>query len=77
MDNIKKLISQALLEELTSNHLSLVEQDGQLIVLPSSSLLIVQDGQVSGFLAKQILEIHDQLEVISHGQRASTDATVD
>lgn len=73
MDNIKKLISQALLEELTNNHLSLVEQDGQLIVIPSSSLLIIQEGQISGFLAKQILDIQNKLEVISHGQGSSID----
>lgn len=63
-EEIKKLIPAALIDQLSAHNLSLITIDGQCILAPQEQVLYINNDQVSGFLARQIMEMKVKLDAI-------------
>lgn len=62
MDNeIIKLIPPVLAEALKNQEMSIVGDSNGVRIIPSSSLLLISENGVSGFMAKQIMDIKDMI----------------
>lgn len=59
---IEELIPKALIKKLQESDLNLVRVDDGYMLLPSSSLLLITENGVSGFLARQILDIKEMIK---------------
>lgn len=60
-NEIVKLIPPVLAEALQKNKMSIVGEESGVRIIPSTSLLLVSDNGVSGFMAKQIMDIKDMI----------------
>lgn len=60
-NEIVKLIPPVLAEALKESKMSIVGEESGVRIIPSTSLLLVSDNGVSGFFAKQILDIKDMI----------------
>lgn len=62
MDNeIIKLIPPVLAEALKNQEMSIVGDSNGVRIIPSTSLLLISENGVSGFMAKQIMDIKDMI----------------
>lgn len=62
MDNeLIKLIPPVLAEALQNQEMSIVGSNDGVRIVPSSSLLLISENGVSGFMAKQIMDIKDMI----------------
>jgi hypothetical protein len=61
-NEIIKLIPPILADKLQEQKLSLVADENGCRLVPTDSLLLIENGKVSGFLAKQILDIKDAVD---------------
>lgn len=64
MEEITKLIPAALVERMEEDKLSLVYTAQGYKLVSITSILLIDEGGVSGFLADQILEVKARLEEI-------------
>lgn len=60
-NEIVKLIPPVLAEALKEHKMSIVGEESGVRIIPSTSLLLISDNGVSGFFAKQIMDIKDMI----------------
>lgn len=60
-NEIIKLIPPVLAEALKNQEMSIVGDNNGVRIIPSSSLLLISENGVSGFMAKQIMDIKDMI----------------
>ena len=60
-NEIVKLIPPVLAEALKDQELSIVGDSNGVRIIPSTSLLLISENGVSGFMAKQIMDIKDMI----------------
>lgn len=58
---IIKLIPPVLAEALKNQEMSIVGDSNGVRIIPSTSLLLISENGVSGFMAKQIMDIKDMI----------------
>lgn len=69
MDNeLIKLIPPVLAEALQNQEVSIVGSNDGVRIVPSSSLLLISENGVSGFMAKQIMDIKDMISKLGGEQ---------
>ena len=69
MDNeLIKLIPPVLAEALQNQEMSIVGSNDGVRIVPSSSLLWISENGVSGFMAKQIMDIKDMISKLGGEQ---------
>lgn len=69
MDNeIIKLIPPVLAEALKNQEMSIVGDSNGVRIIPSTSLLLISENGVSGFMAKQIMDIKDMISKLGGEQ---------
>nr|DAH61372.1 MAG TPA: hypothetical protein [Caudoviricetes sp.] len=67
-NEIIKLIPPVLAEALKNQEMSIVGDNSGVRIIPSSSLLLISENGVSGFMAKQILDIKDMISKLGGEQ---------
>lgn len=67
---IIKLIPPVLAEALQNQEMSIVGDNNGVRIIPSTSLLLISENGVSGFMAKQIMDIKDMISKLGGGENA-------
>lgn len=67
---IIKLIPPVLAEALKNQEMSIVGDSNGVRIIPSTSLLLISENGVSGFMAKQIMDIKDMISKLGGGENA-------
>ena len=62
LEEIKKMIPALLIDSLEKEKLSLIQVDGGYTLVPTDNVMLIQEGGVSGFLAKQIYDIKERID---------------